>query len=151
MDRNIEVLPLYHIAYIRQIGPYGPSNMKAIAQIKEWAQEKNLLTGSAIILGIARDNAKVTPPQKCRYDACIVLEHDHQIDHSLLYDELPGGQYMVFTLEHTATAVQEAWCNTFQVIEDNGYGIDDKPILERYTGEMIRQNKCEICVPVKPV
>ncbi|MDV2686997.1 DNA gyrase inhibitor, partial [Alkalihalophilus lindianensis] len=30
----------------------------------------------------------------------------------------------------------------------NGYQIDNKPILERYTGDMITSGYCELCVPV---
>lgn len=67
---------------------------------------KKLLTESAILLGIPQDDPQTTLPEKCRYDACIVITKDDIID-------------------------------------------DNKPILEKYTGNMVNNDFCEICVPIK--
>jgi DNA gyrase inhibitor GyrI len=36
----------------------------------------------------------------------------------------------------------------FPAIIKEGYKIDNKPIIERYTLEMVENNFCEICVPI---
>ncbi|NOU85297.1 DNA gyrase inhibitor [Paenibacillus sp. LMG 31460] len=107
MNIKVETLPTYRIAYVRQVGPYGTGNIQAMEKLKKWAKEKNLLTESAIILGIPQDNPEMILPENCRYDACIVISNDYQID--------------------------------------------NKPIFERYTNDMIYNDYCEICVPVKPL
>ena len=73
MNVKIEKLPEYRIAYMRQIGPYGPGNAQVMEKLKKWAMTRELLTESAIILGIAHDDPEITPSEKCRYDACIVI------------------------------------------------------------------------------
>ncbi|MFC7560727.1 hypothetical protein ACFQ5D_00200 [Paenibacillus farraposensis] len=93
----METLPNYRIAYVRQVGPYGPAE-------------------SAILLGIPQDNPQTTPPEKCRYDACIVIA---------------------------------AWAEIFPTLHKMGFHIDNKPILEKYTGNMVNNDFCEICVPIK--
>ncbi|PEB54078.1 DNA gyrase inhibitor [Bacillus pseudomycoides] len=148
MNMKVETLPQYRVAYVRQVGPYGPANMQAMEKLKKWAEEKDLIK-SAIILGIPQDNPKTTLPENCRYDACIVISEDYQIDDSICEGELSGGKYVIFKVKHTAEATQKAWAEIFPALHNSGYQIDNKPILERYTSEMINNHYCEICVPVK--
>lgn len=149
MNIKIETLPKYRIAYVRQVGPYGPANIQAMEKIKKWAEDKNLLTDSAIILGIPQDNPETTLPENCRYDASIIISTDYQIDDSIRESELSGGKYVICKVKHTAEEIQKAWAEIFSALQNSGYQIDNKPILERYAGDMINNNSCEICVPVK--
>jgi len=151
MQFTIHSLPKCRIAYVRQVGPYGPANSQAMEKLKQWAGERNLLTESAVLLGIPQDNPATTPPQNCRYDACIVLSEDQPIDDSVGESEFPGGEYAVCIVNHTTDDVQKAWAELFPALQRSGYQLDDKPIVERYTGEMIQNERCELCVPVKRV
>lgn len=121
--------------------------------LKKWAEEKNLLAESAIILGIPQDNPEMTLPENCRYDACIVISNDYQMDDSdsIRESDLSGGKYVIWKVEHTAEEIQKAWNEIFPTLESSGYQMDNKPIFERYTGDMINNDYCEICVPVKPL
>lgn len=151
MNINIKTLPKYRIAYVRQVGPYGPANIQAMATLKKWAKEKNLLTESAILLGIPQDNPETTLPENCRYDACIVISNDYQIDDSICESELSGGEYVVCELKHTAEEIQKAWTEVFPYLLNHGYQIDNKAIFERYIGDMLINDYCEICIPIKPL
>ncbi len=148
---KIETLPNCRIAYVRQVGPYGSGNIQAMEKLKKWAAEKNLLDESATILGFPQDNPETTPPENCRYDACIVISNDYQIDNSICESELFGGEYLIFKVRHTAEDIQKTWAEIFPAVQNHGYQIDNKPIFERYTGGMIYNDYCEICVPVKPL
>ncbi|WP_058300515.1 AraC family transcriptional regulator [Gorillibacterium timonense] len=149
MKMIVEVLPSYRIAYVRQVGPYGPANIQAMEKLKQWAREKKLFTESAILLAFPQDNPETTLPEACRYDAGIVLPKDYQMDDSLCENELSGGQYAVFKVNHTVEGVQRAWAEIFPAIQNSGYQIDNKPIIERYAGDMMANEFCELCVPVK--
>lgn len=151
METRVETLPNYRIAYVRQYGPYGPANLQAMQKLKKWAMEKGLLTESAILFGIPQDNPQTTLPEKCRYDACIAIRNDEQIDDLVCESELHGGVYVIFTIKHTAEDVQRAWTEIFPAIHNMGFQIDGKPILEKYSGDMLKNDFCEICVPIKPV
>ncbi len=149
MKIKIENLPNYHIAYVRQVGPYGPQNAQTMGKLKNWAKENNLLHEKAIILGIAQDHPDTTPPEKCRYDACLVISNDYEIDEAVSKSELPGGKYAIYKVKHTAEDIQQAWDEIFTELLNSGYQIDDRPIFERYSIELVEQDYCEICVPVK--
>jgi DNA gyrase inhibitor len=149
MESRVETLPDYRIAYVRQIGPYGPANVQAMEELKRWAMEKRLLNESAILLGIPQDNPQTTLPEKCRYDACIVITKEEQIDHSVRESVLFGGEYVVFKIKHTAEDIIRAWAGINPALHHMGVLMDNKPILEKYTGDMVNNDYCEICVPIK--
>lgn len=149
MNIKIEDLPKYRIAYVRQVGPYGLNNVQAMKKLKNWAEKNNLLADTAIILGISQDNPETISPENCRYDACIVISNDYQIDDSISESNLPGGKYAIYKVKHAVEDIQKAWTEIFPELLNMGYQIDTRPIFERYIGEMVFNDYCEICVPIK--
>lgn len=149
MKCKVETIPNDRIAYVRGVGPYGPANIEVMEKLKNWAKEKNLYKSSTIF-AIPQDNPETTLSENCRFDACIVISKDYQIDDSVCEDELSGGKYLIFEVKHTAEAIQKAYADIFPALQSNGYQMDNKPILERYTDDMLNNHYCEICVPVKP-
>ena len=148
MKFKVEILPNYRIAYVRRVGQYGPANIEVMAKLKKWAKEKNLLE-SSILLAVPQDNPETTLPDNCRFDACIVISKDYQMDDSIYESELSGGKYLIYEVKHTAEDIQKAYTDIFKSLQSNGYQIDNKPIMERYTVDMVNNHYCEICVPVK--
>ncbi|WP_141434492.1 GyrI-like domain-containing protein [Bacillus sp. 03113] len=148
MKFKIETLPKYRVAYVRRVGPYGSANIEVMEKLKKWAREKNLLE-SATLLAIPQDNPETTLPENCRFDACIVISKDYQIDDTISENEFSGGRYLIYEVKHTAEDIQKAYTDIFSSIQSSGYQIDNKPIMERYIGDMITNPYCEICVPVK--
>lgn len=149
MEYQIEMIPSYRIAYMRRVGPYGPDNIKVMAKIKQWARERNLL-GSAIFFAIPQDNPQTTLPEHCRFDACIVIPNDYQVDDSVFEGNLSGGKYLMFEVSHTAEDIQKAYPLVFQSLQSSGYEMDHKPMMEKYIGDLDSTPYCHICVPVKP-
>lgn len=146
-----EILPLYQIAYIRKMGVYGEGNKEVMERLKRWAEEKDLFTDKTTILGIARDNPEITRAEECRYDTCLVLPEGYTSEEeNIRKGSVEGGKYVIFEIDHTSKGVKEAWETIFQEIGRRGHKLDiDRPILERYRAEMIKEHKCELCVPVK--
>jgi DNA gyrase inhibitor GyrI len=150
MTYQIEEMPKSRITYMRRIGPYGVDNYALMKKFKEWAKANGLFTASAVILGISQDNPAVTPPENCRYDVGIIVPEDFTTtEANVNIAELPGGRYTVFTIDHTAEAIQKAWVEIFVQLSAQGQQPDvSRPILERYIPAMIDKHLCEICVPV---
>jgi DNA gyrase inhibitor GyrI len=119
-------------------------------QLKHWAKANNLMDSKAVIIGIAHDDPKKTPPENCRYDVCILLDDESfTADSNIQYGEIVGGKYAVFTVKHTADAVEQAWAEIFPAVSERGCILDTtRPILERYAAEKVEQHLCEICVPI---
>ena len=150
MKMIIEQMPLTNIAYIRNVGPYGEANYITMEKIKKFAKDNNLFNEDTIILGISRDNPEITKPEECRYDACIVVSDNFEVQACDIHKGIiEGGKYIVFIIEHTVEAVQRAWSEIFKQVLNSGYKMDlSRDIIERYSTKMIKGNKCEICVPI---
>lgn len=150
MNMHIESIPQTDIAFIRHTGPYGAGSKAAMEQLKAWAKEARLLTFESVIFGIAQDNPQQTAPENCRYDACLVVYSEFFTqDCRIRKGSLTGGKYAVFTVAHTAQAIQQAWNDIFSELQRQGLIADiTKPVIERYALEMIKQHRCELCVPL---
>jgi len=145
---NIENIPNCRLAYMRRIGEYGPKNKDTMEKLKEWAKSKQLFNKNAIIYGIAQDNSETTAPESCRFDACIIISQDFIIDNNVDECEFIGGKYAVFKILHTPEEIQKAYMEIFPKIFKEGLKFADKPVIERYSMEMVENGFCEICVPI---
>jgi DNA gyrase inhibitor GyrI len=150
LNINIEKIPSYRIAFIRKVGPYGTGNIQTMEKLKNWSDSNKLLNNQSIIFGIAQDNPEETRPEDCRYDVCIVVSNEFCINDDLVKQgNIIGGQYAIFKISHTAEAVKKVWTEIFPELINQGYQYDKtKPILERYSSEMVNNHYCEICVPI---
>ncbi|SNY41219.1 DNA gyrase inhibitor GyrI [Orenia metallireducens] len=148
MKIRIEKIEGCKVAYLRQVGPYGSSNIKTMEKLKDWAQAQNLFNQDSIILGIAYDNPEITAPDNCRYDAAIVISKDYQVDDTVDVTELSGGLYATLKVKHTQKEIQKGWEQIFLELQATEYELDNRPTFERYTGEMIGNGYCEIYVPI---
>jgi DNA gyrase inhibitor GyrI len=134
---NIEIIPNCRLAFMRKTGRYGPENKDIMEKLKEWAKSNHLFKENAIIYSIAQDNPETTMPEKCRYDACIIISQDFTIDDNVEECEFIGGKYAVFKIIHTSEKIQKAYMEIFQNILKEGFKIADKPIIERYSIETV--------------
>ena len=149
MKIKIETIPNERIAFVRQIGPYGPDNVQAMEKIKKWAKEKQLFSEKVVIMGIPQDNPETTRPEDCRYDACLVISQEETVDENVADGRLAGGAYAICEIPHTADAIQQAWTTIFKEIQTGAYQVDDsRPAMERYTADMIQRHACELCIPL---
>lgn len=150
MEIKIEEMPLKNIVFIRNIGPYGKGNYVTMEKIKEFAKSNKLFNEETIILGISKDDPKITDINKCRYDACIVVSGTFNIYDTDIQDGIfEGGKYAVFIIDHTEEAVKKAWNEIFIEVLNKGYKLDlSRDIIEKYAMKMVNNHKCEICVPI---
>ena len=150
MTYQIEHMTAGRAMSMRHTGPYGPGNHALMKTFKEWVRANGLFTDSAVILGISQDDPRTTPPERCRYDVCILVSDDHlQTDTTVTELLLSGGIYAVFSIPHTAEAVQKAWNDIFPQLAADGLTLDpSRPILERDVPAMLQKHLCKICAPV---
>lgn len=143
----IEFIPKTKIAFMRQIGEYGVNNKVLMDKFKDWIEKNKLDNKDNIILGIALDNPNDIPSSDLRYDVCLIIDEDLILtDISIRY--LEATSYAIFEIEHTTEAVKAFWKN----IEDklpNSVIDFNKPVIERYSVNKIKQGLCEFCLPLK--
>ena len=71
MKVDVKQLPEYRVAYVRQIGPYGPALAQAWERIMAWAGKNGLPGPDTAALGVSWDNP-LLDRLSARYDACVV-------------------------------------------------------------------------------
>lgn len=156
MDITIRELPGYHVAYSRHIGPYGPSVSKHWEAFRKWRRARGLVGTGSVALGISHDDPSITPPDKCRYDACVTVPADFKAESGVNITDIPGGRYAVRRFRGTDRQIGEAWNSIYRDwLPESGFQCDDRPCFERYTEEHQCHPdgtwECDICVPVRPL
>jgi DNA gyrase inhibitor GyrI len=156
----IETLPKMKIAYMRQVGPYGPPLMDLWKRFNKWVDRRRLLNDKTIRLGLSLDNPMTTPPEQLRYDAAIVVDDKFQVDLTLDPDietkTLEGGEYLMTPIEGTGKEIGQAFEKLFsEAVPKSGRSFDyRRDVLERYVGKTIGGSmagsfRCDLGIPVK--
>jgi AraC family transcriptional regulator len=158
MNVALRELPRYRVAYMRYVGPYGPHGIPELwKRFSGWMETRGLLGPDSIKLGIGHDDPDVTAPEKCRYDACVVVPDSFAGDKWVNVIDLPGGKYAVAEFIGTAHKIREAWDALYgSWLPGSGYQPDDRPCLEVYRGNPEVDGRpgmfrCDLCVPVRPL
>jgi AraC family transcriptional regulator len=158
MGMNVEMttLPSYHVAYLRHFGGYAsPDLAQTWVKLIRWASSRGKMTADAMLIGVPHDDDTVTPHDKCRYDACIVVGKDESRSDSVNYAELPGGTFATFSTRKPPSEVGRGWEELYsRWLPDSGFIPDWGPGLEFYGEPAIGSDGCfalKYAVPVRPL
>ena len=156
MDVTLTTLPPARIAYLRHIGPYG----EGVGQfwrdtVMPWLAAAGLQ--GRPLYGIGRDDAKITAPGKCRYDAGVEVPDDFVARAPAVIDTLPGGRYAVMPFFGTSADMEAAYARLLREwLPASGMQTDGRPIFE-YIPVDARSDaqtgafECQLCLAVSPV
>lgn len=156
MPVTLATLPPTRIAYLRHIGPYGPS-VEAFwqQQFLPWLHANEL--AGRVCYGIGHDDPGITAPENCRYDAGVEIAADTTPPGPAGVALLPGGRYALAAYRGTGAGIGRTWSEFMRDwLPNSGLQIDSRPFFERYpvnpdynpaTGEF----SCQLCIPVKPL
>lgn len=96
MQVHVRDLPPYHVAYMRYVGPFGSHGIPGTwAKLRRWMESRGVR--GELTLGVGHDDPSITAPDKCRYDACVVVPPDFALDRWINVTDVPGGKYAVRT------------------------------------------------------
>ena len=94
MEASIKQIDAIRVAFVRHVGPYnevGPTWQRLCG----WAGPRGLLGPNMKCLGLCHDDPQVTPPDKIRYDACLVVDERVQPEGDVGVQTIPAGDYAV--------------------------------------------------------
>jgi len=153
MTVEVREMPEYHVAYVRKLGPYGIEIcQQAFSELMQWAGPRGHLK-SGVMIGVYWDNPEVTPPDKCRVDACISIPQGTVPEAPLDIQTISGGPYTVCHCEIPVDGFQQAWEDTFAWLVESGHECDDQPCYERYYNNPSDDPEgkwiVDICIPLK--
>jgi AraC family transcriptional regulator len=93
---EVKELAACKILFLRHVGPY--SQVGATwGRLMSWAGIRGLLGPQMRMLGIVHDDPDVTPGDKVRYDAAVVINRPVEPEGEFGVTEVPGGKYAVCT------------------------------------------------------
>lgn len=120
--------------YIRLIGVYGSHDYASTSK-KLWAYiGKHQLFGPQLeTIGISHDDPGVTEGDKCRYDACVVVDKPVKPEGEIGVKTIVGGTFAVFIHKGSYMKMQETFDAIFSKwIFEKSIELRNAPIMEKY-------------------
>jgi AraC family transcriptional regulator len=91
---RIERFSLTRLAFVHHIGPYDQVG-RAWQRLYAWAGRNGLLGPATESVGIVHDDPEITPPERLRYDAALVVNERVRPEGEVGIMEVPPGEYAV--------------------------------------------------------
>lgn len=156
MDIRLVSLSPVRVAYLRRIGPYGPGVTRFWQQeFMPWLRAHGLEKSPCY--GIGQDDPDITPPAKCRYDACVAVPQDFMARSPAGIARLPGGRYAVADCRANIALIGAAWTTLLREwLPSSGMQPDARTFFEHYPVDTFHDPQtgvlaCQICLPVRPL
>jgi AraC family transcriptional regulator len=110
MEVRVEFIPVMRIAFVRHLGPYAEVK-NTWEKLAAWAGQRGLLGPDSKLVGIPHDDPEVTPLDKIRYDAGILVDERFQPEGEVGVQTVGGGEYAVATHRGPYRAVGETFAH----------------------------------------
>jgi AraC family transcriptional regulator len=153
MKIAIKTVPARKVLFVRHTGPYADCG-KAWGALCGWAGPRGLMGPRSQFLGLSYDDPDITPPEKLRYDACLIPERDVEAVFPVSAQEIPGGEYAVTLHEGPLEKLHETYqrmCGEW--LPTSGRSLKPFPSVEIYLNDPDRtppeKLKVEIQIPLE--
>jgi AraC family transcriptional regulator len=141
------------VACMRYTGPSGePLGRFWRGRVSPWLADHGLIDCPRY--GISLDNPMDTPPEKCRYDACVELPPGLTLPDAP-EATIPGGQYAITFFKGTGADIGGAWgAFVGECLAKPTYRVDPQRLpFEHYPRGAAFDARtgvftCELCMPV---
>lgn len=156
MEVTIKDLEAITVAYIRRHGPYDQSMSQVHDRVDAWAEARGLIDSGTKFIGVALDDPEVTPPDRCRYDACVSVPAETEGSGEVKIRTIGGGRHAVVHYDGPAGGIEDAYdflCGHW--LPQSAYQPADLPAYQLYSGSkddvMRDRHIFDLCLPVKPL
>ncbi len=115
-----------------------------------WANSNGLDEKTQMKLGICHDNPVITPEEKCRYDAAIVVDSEVAVTPPYTSSVIPSGKYAIAYYKDDADKISNFMtelCSHW--FPDSGYEPDDYPPVFNYLNDSRKDGFVEMNVYIK--
>jgi len=120
------------IIYIKITGKYGNKNYHKIwTELWNYGKSKNIITSLTKRIGISYNDPKITPKEKCKYDACLSINKDLKPDGKIGVKTIKGGKYAVFNYKGDYKNLGIIYDRIFgDWLINSGYRLRNVPVYE---------------------
>ena len=153
MEASLKKMNAMRVAFVRHVGPYhevGPTWGKLCA----WAGRRGLFGPQTVLLGLGHDDPCVTPPERIRYDACIVVGDQVQAEGDIGIQTIPAGEYAVAIHRGPYAGLAQTYARLCgEWIPQQGRELRSAPAIEIYRNNPNdtppEELVTEVCVPLE--
>lgn len=153
INMNIEVRELSNlrVCTMSSQGGYVPEGIyEAWDKLISWASNNGIKAEQQQRFAFAFDNPAITPIDKCRYDAAIVIETDMPVNLPFATSEIPAGKYAVLYYKGSPEETLKAQMSIYSDwLPNSGFEPDDFPLLENYLNDVRADGYLEMEIYVK--
>ncbi len=156
LNVEIQELPSYRVAYIRDVGPYwSESNRDAFLRLMQWAVAAGAATDpSAIPIAVGWSDPATTSPDDCIFDACIPVSVNIKGDGEIRIQHLPGGAFAILRCECSWERLfWESNRLFYEWLPLSGFRRDKRPFFFKcYNNPDMNPRKLaivDVCLPIK--
>lgn len=150
---KVKEMPEMNLAFVMSLGM---ANVEPSFNILiDWAKKKNLFPRENLkMISVYHDSCKITPLDKVRIHACMLLDEKLQQQEGEVFSEtLDAGKYIVGSGEVTLDDFEQCWVSLFLWMNENNYTMRRTFPYEIYhsnfkdhpEGKMI----VDFCIPVQ--
>ncbi len=154
---EIREVAAWNLAYVSNLKGYKIDLIcKAWDQLFRWATAHDLISNETRVLGISFDDPYITPPEKCRYYACITLPDEINPQPPIGFMKLAGSKCAVAHVTCAAEQIRGVYMYIYRNwLLDSGFQPADLPPYEIYqaTPETNPEGKyvLDIYIPIVPL
>jgi AraC family transcriptional regulator len=91
---RVETVEPMRVAFMRHVGPYDAVGA-TWQKLYSWAFPRGLAGPKTVAVGVAYDDPDVTPPERLRCDACLVVDQPIEPEGEIAVQQIGGGDYAV--------------------------------------------------------
>lgn len=132
-------------------GGYAPEAIYgAWDKLIDWATNHGIKPEQQTRFAFAFDNPVITPIEKCRYHASIVIPESMPINLPFKESEIPAGQYAVLYYKGSPDETLQAQMSIYSDwLPNSGFEPDEFPLLENYLNDVRAEGHLEMEIYVK--
>lgn len=152
IDVKIKQIDTMRVAFVRHTGAYNEVGV-AWDTLCNWAGPKGLL-GNEPFVAVSYDDPGITPEEKLRYDACIVVDETVKPEGEVGVQDIGGGKYAVYRHEGPYHKLSESYallCGEWLLNQE--IKLVDSPAIEFYLNSPMdtapEDLLTDICIPIK--
>ena len=151
---EVREMPEYRVAYVRHMGGYEEKGIhETWGKLMKWAGPRGIMGPNMLAIGICHDDPHITPPERCRYDACVTVGPAVEGEGEVGVATLAAGKDAVMRFEGRAEDYGETYGYLFgEWFPASGYQPGDSPCYEIYRNDPEKSGGffvVDICVPVE--
>jgi len=154
-DTNMKVevreLESQRVCTLASTGGYEPKAIfEAWDKLIEWAVSNGIKPQEQQRFAFCLDNPTITPIDKCRYKASVVIDDSAVVNSPFLISEIPKGKYAVLYFKGSPEETIKAQLSIYSDwLPNSGFEPDGFPMLEHYLNDSRNDGYVEMEIHVK--